>query len=187
MNHKKPNPDASLVVRAEQAQKTITVLTREISQVFVMFEESAKLVVETALDNVNCRIRIGVLLRAAKDAVGHGKFGDFVKSHCPFSERSARRFLAFAAMADFKPLASLAELKEFNSVLVAMGLKESEAHGPQELHERNFFVSAVKHLGVVRRSLDELLAHRPIEAMGEPERDQLREQIRPVVELFQKL
>ena len=183
------NSDQALATRSNNRRLTISALADEIRSAFEDFKAGADEVVTLALSLENRRIRLGALLLDAKDVVGHGKFTDLVEKSLPFSVRQAQRFMKHAAAAECSELKSLDQLADYNRVLIAWGLREApDGHGPQTLHgPANYFVASVKHLGTARRSLDELIEARPLDEWNEAERDQLREQLRPVVDLYQRL
>jgi hypothetical protein len=181
--------DESLAVRGTQAREVETALVTEIAFTWANFQTHAAQLVEVALEAENLRIRLGVLVTKLKDQVGHGNFGRALRV-LPFSDDTARRLMAAARAAKYKELTSLDELRSYNALLVQWGVRQpsDDGHGVQTLHATpNYFISSCKSLGAARRSLTDLLEARPLVEWDDSEREQLREQLRPVVEIFEKL
>jgi hypothetical protein len=181
--------DRREIVRAEQSRKTESTLSREISDAYRQFQDAAQDVVELALSLENRRIKLGVLLQAAKAQLGHGHFLKFIETSIPFSGRTARNFMNYADAAGGKELENLDSLRAYNSLLIEWGLKQPpQGHGAQTLHDApNFFITITKTLGQCRKVMADAFESRPLDAWSPDEKQQLREQIAPVVEFYNKL
>jgi DUF3102 family protein len=183
------NEEKQAIVRAEQSRDLSLTLANKINQEFAAYSELTGEVLSLGLNIENARIRLGVLLAEAKDSIGHGKFMQWVEANVRgISHRSCTNFIAFAKAAGGKELQSLDSLKDYHKILIRLGLKEApEGHGVQVLHDFNAFAAVTKTMGAARKTFDEVFERRPLTEWNADEKEQLKSQLEPVVEVYNKL
>lgn len=170
--------------------KTVALtLAQQINEGYRNYTQLTESVVSLAITIENARIRLGTILTEAKEVIGHGKFAQFVEQNCPdISQRSARRFMQYAKAAGFKEIATLDNLKLYHKLLVDLGLKEApEGHGPQQLHDFNAFSTFTKVIGNARKTITEVFERKPLNQWTQDDKEQLKEQLQPIVDTYYQL
>jgi hypothetical protein len=175
--------------RLQLKQDSLEALAVEINNTYAECCTIAEQTQQVWLFMENQRIRIGTLLRTAKDQVKHGEFMKWVQDNCPdISERTANRCMQVAKEMNYQQINSLDGLKEYHKVLVRLGLKEpNEGHGPQVLHDFNGFAVFTKTIADTRRKIAEIFEKQPLDEWEDDAKEQLKAQLEPLVKLYEDL
>lgn len=174
--------------RLQLQQESIDTLAKEINDTYAECCQIAQQTQAVWLYMENSRIKIGELLRTAKDQVGHGKFTKWIEDNCSFSMDTAQRCMNIAKDMKGQRIESLADLKEYHKVLVRLGLKEpNEGHGPQVLHDFNAFAVFTKTILDTRKKIAEIFEKEPLDEWEDDAKEQLKDQLQPIVELYETL
>jgi hypothetical protein len=125
----------------------------------------------------------GAKLNEVKEALGHGKWLAWFKRHCPrISIETARRWMRFAKRAHVTDLESYEGRRQ---ALLATGvLPEPQPDPAEEAKQVNFTPAMVTRWA---SSFTRRIAHEAVLSWPEEDRNEVRETLRPLVELFQKL
>ena len=166
-------------------------LAQEINKELSELDKSTGDVIGLSLTVENRRIRLGALLRKAKDLVKHGRFMKWRQKHCPLlKDTTAQRCMAYAKAANDQEITSLDGIREYNKLLVRFGHKESgkgKGHGPQKLHDHHPFLKFTGAIAKARQEIEKIFETRPVDEWDQDERDQLRAQLDYFVELHGRL
>jgi len=166
-----------------------TALAEEINNVYQECCEMAVDLMGRALQMENNRIKIGTLLLSAKEKVRHGNFKKWVEDNCPaIGLRTAQRCMAISAELGGQLIDSLDGLKEYHKVLVRLGIKEpTQGHGPQRLHDWNAFTAMTKTISDTRTKISTIFEKEPLDEWEDDAKEQLKEQLQPIVEIWEAL
>jgi hypothetical protein len=175
--------------RAKNKKAVSATLAAQINEEFANAQKLAGDVTTLALLLENSRIKIGTLLKTAKEEVGHGKFLKWRADNCPLIlKTTAERCMACAKHAKYQQIESLEGLKEYHKILVSYGLKEApEGHGPQQLHDFNAFAIFTKAIMSTRQKITEVFERQPLEGWDDESREQLKAQLEPLIEIYESL
>ena len=164
-------------------------LADQINETYSTYTSLTGDVLNLALQIENGRIKLGTLLIEAKAVVGHGNFTRWIQEHCKdISERSARNYMAFSKANKGQPLKSLDELREYQKLLIRLGLKEpTEGHGIQQLHHFNAFAAFTKAIQKTSQTISEIFEKKPLPEWSDDDKAQLKAQLEPLNDLYYEL
>ena len=164
-------------------------LAKQINEAYAEYQKTTGEIHALALTMENRRIILGSFLHSAKKDLGHGKFKDWLAANCKdIPERSARRYMQFAAVAGYKVLTDIHNLRDYQKVLVALGLREpTQGQAVQQLHEYNYYAVFTKTALTAVQRFKEVFDHQPLEDIDDDIKEQMREKLAPFVELYEKL
>ncbi len=164
-------------------------LAKKINEAYTTYVKSNDEIFALALTIENRRILLGTYLNEAKTVVGHGRFKKWIEDNFKdFSYRSATRYMQFAKVAGYKQLDTVHNLREYQKVLVSLGLREpAEGQGQQQLVDYNYFAVFTKTCLMAAQKFKEVFEHQPLDDIDEDTREQLKQQLAPIVAIYENL
>ncbi len=148
---------------------------------------------EAVLETINAAIRCGLLLMKAKQDVrrhhGYGAWLVWIKDNIDVSAETVRLYIRLAKIKG----APITDLKEgiscLKDVMIECGaLAAPNGHGPQNRVVLDaFFSRSVRFVGQWREAWSRELTTRPLEKWPTVERQQLKDQLEPLVLVYNSL
>lgn len=175
--------------RALAKKATHAALVVKIKEAYQTYMKSNDETFSLAIAIENRRIALGTYIHEAKELVGHGKFKLWFEANCKdIGYSSAKRYMQFAKAANYKQLDnSVHNLTEYKKVLVNLGLREPEAGAVQQLADYNYFAVFTNTARSAILAFNKILQKQPIDTMEEEAREQLKEQLAPLIAIYEEL
>lgn len=168
-------------------------LVREINSEHQNVIEGANRTRETIIGTVNAAIRCGLLLMKAKQDVrrshGHGAWLVWIKTHLECSAETVRLYMRLAKIKG-QPITDLKEgISCLKDVMIEAGaLAAPNGHGEQSRVVLDaFFSRSVRFVGQWREAWAAEMSARPLDRWPETERQQLKDQLEPLVSIYNSL